>query len=79
MLTHILNICCYVCEEKIMKKDILKKFDRKKQLMVSPFALAISACGGGGTSEVNDDTSSSEVSEDKSPSSCEHRWHNDFI
>jgi hypothetical protein len=31
-----------------MKKDILKKFDRKKQLMVSPFALALSACGGGG-------------------------------
>ena len=49
-----------------MKKDILKKFDRKKQLMVSPLALAVSACGGGGTSEVNDETSSSEVSEDNS-------------
>lgn len=34
--------------------------------MVSPLALAVSACGGGGTSEGNDDTSSSEVSEDKS-------------
>lgn len=49
-----------------MNKDILKKFDRKKQLMVSPLALAVSACGGGGTSEGNDDTSSSEVLEDKS-------------
>ena len=34
-----------------MKKDILKKFDRKKQLMVSPLALAVSACGGGGAEE----------------------------
>ena len=32
-----------------MKKDILKKFDSKKQLMVSPLALVISACGGGST------------------------------
>ena len=31
-----------------MNKDILKKFDRKKQLMVSPLALAVSGCGGGG-------------------------------
>ena len=41
-----------------MKKDILKKFDRKKQLMVSPLALAVSACGGGGTT--NPETTSSE-------------------
>jgi len=34
-----------------MKKDILKKFDRKKQLTVSPLALAVSACGGGGAEE----------------------------
>lgn len=34
-----------------MKKDVLKKFDRKKQLMVSPLALAVSACGGGGAEE----------------------------
>ena len=34
-----------------MKKDILKKFDRKKQLTVSPLALAVSACGGGGAED----------------------------
>lgn len=47
-----------------MKKDIMKKFDRKKQLMVSPLALAVSACGGGETSEVNDETSSDLVNND---------------
>ena len=40
-----------ICEESIMRNEVLKKFDKKKQLMVSPFALAVSACGGGGAEE----------------------------
>ena len=31
-----------------MRNEILKKFDRKRNLMFSPLALAVSACGGGG-------------------------------
>lgn len=49
-----------------MRKDILKKLDRKKQLLVSPLALVISACGGGETSQGNDETSSGEASKNKS-------------
>lgn len=32
-----------------MITELLKKFDRKKRLMVSPLALVVSACGGGGS------------------------------
>ena len=49
-----------------MKNEVLKKFDKKKQLLVSPLALVISACGGGATSEGDDGTSSSEASKNKS-------------
>lgn len=48
-------------EENIMKKDILKKFDRKKQLLASPLALAVSACGGGGESENDEEVGSGEI------------------
>jgi len=49
-----------------MKNKLLKKLDKKRRLMVSPLALVISACGGGGTSEGNDGKSSSEASNNKS-------------
>ena len=35
-----------------MKQLNLKRLDKKKQLLLSPFALAISACGGGGKVEI---------------------------
>ena len=34
-----------------MEQLNFKGFDKKKQLLLSPFALAISACGGGGKVE----------------------------
>ena len=39
-------------EGKRMKQFNFKGLDKKKQLLLSPFALAISACGGGGKSEI---------------------------
>ena len=41
-----------------MKQFNFKGLDKKKQLLLSPFALAISACGGGGKSEITPSLSS---------------------